>query len=199
MLCNNAAICYNDPTLYGKVEHTPFERQADITVRTNFTGTLGVTRACLPLLRASPSPRVINIASSAGRLSILKSPEKAAAVSSPRLQLADLERLMASFVADVQGGVHASKGWPGTCYGMSKVGIIAMTRAFARDEPTVMFNAVDPGYCATDQNMNQGTLPAATGAQTATALACLELKEGGGFRTGGFFSHTGAEIDWLQT
>jgi carbonyl reductase 1 len=200
VLCNNAAICFNDPTLYGKVEHTPFEGQADITVRTNFTGTLGFTRACLPLLRASPSPRVINIASAAGRLSILRSPEKAAAVASPRLTLAELEGLLATFVADVQAGVHAARGWPGTCYGMSKVGIIAMTRAFARDEPTIMFNAVDPGYCATDQNMNQGTLPAATGAQTPTALACLELEEGGGgFRTGCFFSHTGTEIDWLQT
>ena len=202
VLCNNAAICFNDPTLYGAVAHTPFEGQADITVRTNFTGTLGVTRACLPLLRASSSPRVINLASSAGRLSILssKSPEKAAAVTAPGLTLAALEGLLAAFVADVQAGVHASRGWPGTCYGMSKVGVIAMTRVFARDEPTIMFNAVDPGYCATDQNSNQGTLSAATGAQTPAALACLEVEEGGGgFRTGRFFSHTGDEIDWLQT
>ena len=34
-LVNNAAICFNSPTLYGKVEHTPFEKQASITVRTN--------------------------------------------------------------------------------------------------------------------------------------------------------------------
>ena len=194
VLCNNAAICFNDPTLYGKVRHTSFQGQADITVRTNFFGTLGVTRACLPLLRASASPRVINIASAAGRLSILKSREKKAAVSSPNLQLGDLETLMTSFVADVQAGVHASKGWPNTCYGMSKVGIIAMTRAMARDEPKIMFSSVDPGYCATDQNMNQGTLPATTGAATPAALASLD-----GFRTGGFFSYTGEEIDWFQT
>lgn len=69
-------------------------------------------------------------------------------------------------------------------------------------------NAVDPGYCATDQNMNQGSLPPAVGAQTPAALACLgsggeeggEGKRGGGsFRTGRFFSYTGEEIDWLQT
>lgn len=80
-------------------------------------------------------------------------------------------------------------------------------------------NAVDPGYCATDQNMNQGSLPPAVGAQTPAALACLgsegeeggEGGEGGGeedgegkrggcsFQTGRFFSYTGEEIDWLQT
>lgn len=153
VLCNNAAICFNDPTLYGQVPHTPFAGQAEITVRTNFFGTLGVTRALLPLLRASASPRVINIASYAGRLSILskRSPERAAAVSSPDVQLADLERLMAAFVDDVRGGGEpAAKGWPGTCYGMSKVGIIAMTRVFAREEPTIQFvrNAGSHVYAA---------------------------------------------------
>ena len=44
ILVNNAAICFNDPTLYGKVPHTPFEQQAGITVRTNFFGT--VRAAC---------------------------------------------------------------------------------------------------------------------------------------------------------
>ena len=38
-LVNNAAVCYNDPTLYGKVAHTPFEQQAAITVQTNYHGT----------------------------------------------------------------------------------------------------------------------------------------------------------------
>jgi len=30
-----------------------------------------------------------------------------------------------------------------------------MTRALARDEASIMVNAVDPGYCATDQNAHQ--------------------------------------------
>lgn len=194
VLCNNAAICFNDPTLFGKVPHTPFEGQADITVRTNFFGTLGVTRALLPLLRESPSPRVINIASAAGRLSILRSPEKRAVVSSPDLRLEDLETLMNTFIDDVRARRHAAEGWPNTCYGMSKVGIIAMTRVFARLEPRVMFNSVDPGFCATDQNMNRGTLPAATGAQAPIALASID-----DFQSGAFFSYTGTEVEWLKT
>jgi len=66
-LVNNAAVCFNDPTLYGKVPHTPFRAQAGLTIDTNFFGTLAVTRAMLPLLRASPSPRVVNVASAAGQ------------------------------------------------------------------------------------------------------------------------------------
>jgi carbonyl reductase 1 len=31
-------VCYNDPTLYGKVAHTPFEQQAAITLQTNYHG-----------------------------------------------------------------------------------------------------------------------------------------------------------------
>jgi len=100
------------------------------------------------------------------------------------------------FVADVQGGVHAAEGWPNTCYGVSKVGVIAMTRALARDEPTFMFNSVDPGYCATDQNANSGTLPASVGARTPVALALLPDSD---FRTGGFFTYKGEEVDWTRT
>ena len=173
VLINNAAVCFNDPTLYGKVEHTPFEQQADITVQTNFFGTLSLTRTLLPLLRESSSPRIINIASSAGRLSILPSKERQDAFSSKDLQLEELEGYMKEFVADVESGIHQQKGWPNTCYGASKVAIIAMTKVLARDEPKIMVNSVDPGYCATDQNNNQGYLPAERGAMTPFLLATI--------------------------
>ena len=76
VLINNAAICYNDPTLYGKVGFTPFQNQAGITIRTNYFGTLHVIQSFLPLLKRSTSaPRIINIASAAGRLTILRSPK----------------------------------------------------------------------------------------------------------------------------
>ena len=112
ILVNNAAICFNDPTLYGKVAHTPFEQQAGISVRTNFFGTLEVTRAMLPLLRASSSPRVVNVASAAGRLSILRSQDLVDAFTAPALSVPQLEQLMREFVEDVEAGVHAEKGAP---------------------------------------------------------------------------------------
>eukprot|EP00798_Chlamydomonas_sp_ICE-L_P029227 gene29227-12481_t len=192
ILVNNAAICFNDPTLYGKVPHTSFQQQADITVRTNFFGTLEVTQAMLPLLRSSPSPRIINIASSAGRLAILRSQEKVNTFTSPSLRLDELEALLRQFVIDVEGGVHASKGWPNTCYGMSKVGVIALTKLLAREEPTMMVNSVDPGYCATDQNRNQGNVSAEWGARTPVVLATLSEGE---FKSGGHF-YDGRAISW---
>lgn len=171
VLVNNGAICYNDPTLFGKVEHTPFDKQAEITVRTFFFGTLGLTRACLLLLRAAASPPVINLASHAGRLSIIKSPELRAAVSADDLDIDMLEDLMRRFVKDAEAGTHAAAGWPNTGYGVSKVGVIAMTRVLARDEPGIAFNTVDPGYCATDKNANHGHDPASLGAETSIHLA----------------------------
>lgn len=128
VLINNAAVCYNDPTLYGKVPFTPFEDQASITISTNFFGTLGVTQAMMPHLRRSPNARIINIASAAGRLSILRSQNLVEQFTSPKLQMKDLESLLNEFVHDVKAGNHSQKGWPNTCYGMSKLGIIAMTK-----------------------------------------------------------------------
>jgi len=192
VLVNNAAICFNDPTLYGKVPHTPFAAQAGITVDTNFFGTLRVTQACLPLLRAAPSPRIVNVASAAGRLSILPSPDKVATFTSETLELEELEELMRQFVKDVESGVHAREGWPNTCYGMSKLGVIALTRLLAREEPHMMVNSVDPGYCATDQNNHKGTVSAERGAMTPAWLATLPEER---FVTGKHF-YDGREISW---
>jgi len=114
VLVNNAAVCFNDPTLYGKVPHTSFSKQADITIKTNFFGTLALTRAMSPLLEESSSPHIINIASSAGRLSILPSKERRSDFSSQDLQIDRLESYMKEFVADAQDGSHAAKKWPNT-------------------------------------------------------------------------------------
>ena len=194
VLVNNGAICYNDPTLFGKVEHTPFDKQAEITIRTNFFGTLGLTRACLPLLWASESPRVINLASHAGHLSIIKSPDLRATVSADNLDMGALEQLMRDFVAEAEAGTHAAAGWPNTGYGVSKVGVIAMTRILARDVPRIAFNAVDPGYCATDQNANRGHDPASLGAETSILLAGSPEPA-----SGRFFAQDQSEVEWLNT
>jgi len=192
ILVNNAAICFNDPTLYGKCEFTPFEKQARITIDTNFFGTLGVIRAMMPLLRASPSPRIVTISSSAGRLAILKSQDKLAAFTSPSLEVERIEVLMRQFVSDVEGGVHTSNGWGHTCYGMSKLGLIALTRVLARDEPRMMINCADPGYCATDMNAHQGYDSPEMGARTAAFLALLPDEQ----RVSGKIWYKEAEHTW---
>ena len=147
VLINNAAVCYNDPTLYGKLA-TPasFAEQAQITIDTNFFGTLAVTQAMLPLLlptrdqqtqplntkNHSYIPRIINIASSAGRLALLPTQERREIFASNTLQLEELQELMHDFVKSAQTGQHVEDGWPNTGYGVSKIGIIALTKLFAR-------------------------------------------------------------------
>jgi carbonyl reductase 1 len=67
VLVNNAAIAFkaSDPT--------PFAQQAEPTMRTNFWNTVAVTDALLPLVRNTDGEgRVVFVASSAGRLGILK-------------------------------------------------------------------------------------------------------------------------------
>lgn len=181
VLINNAAICYNDPTLYGKVGFTPFQNQAGITIRTNYFGTLYVIQSFLPLLKRSTSaPRIINIASAAGRLTILRSPklvETFASSSDGALSVSELSELMTRFVSDVESGRHIEEGWPNTCYGVSKLGIIALTRILAREHPEMMINSVDPGYCRTDQNDNRGVVDPSEGAYTPYLLALLEREE----------------------
>jgi carbonyl reductase 1 len=177
VLVNNAAICFNDPTLYGKVDHTPFEKQAGVTIQTNYFGTLHVTESCMPLLKKSASPRIINVASAAGRLSILRSQKLVDTVTSETLTIPHLSDLMEQFVSNVEDGSHSTKGWPNTCYGVSKLGIIAMTRILARENPTMMINSVDPGYCRTDQNNNQGVVDPVDGAYTPYLLALMDQGE----------------------
>ena len=145
ILINNAAICYNDPTLYGKVPYTSFQQQVQPTINVNFFGTLRMTQVMLPLLKSSSSPRIINVASAAGRLSILNSQQKLATFTSSNLQVSDLEEQMLAFVRDVENGSHRENGWPNTCYGMSKLAIIALTKVLARDDPMIAVNSVDPG------------------------------------------------------
>ena len=172
--------------------HTPFQQQADITIRTNYYGTLAVTQAMLPFLRASKSsPRVVNVTSAAGRLR--GSQEIQDAFTSPKLDVPALSSLMDAFVRDAEAGVHAEKGWPNTCYGVSKMGLIALTRVLAREEPTLMVNSADPGFCATDQNQNQGYITAAQGAVTPVLLAHAGFNER---HVSGLHFYEGREIDW---
>mmetsp|Transcript_14422 Transcript_14422/g.45835 ORF Transcript_14422/g.45835 Transcript_14422/m.45835 type:complete len:150 (-) Transcript_14422:21-470(-) len=131
----------------------------------------------LPLLHNADSPRVVNVVSYAGRLAILKSRTLNAAFTAEGVTRADLDALMREFLGAVEDGTHAQAGWPGTCYGLSKLGLIAWTRAMARDEAGVTWSAVDPGYCATDQNMNRGTDSAAMGAATPAWLALMDAAE----------------------
>jgi carbonyl reductase 1 len=94
ILVNNAAIAFkgSDPT--------PFDQQAAPTMKVNFFGTLFLTKAMLPLLSKSASPRIVNVASQAGCLRILPNEERRRMFTDPDLTEARLCDLMNEF------GIH---------------------------------------------------------------------------------------------
>ena len=119
VLINNAGIAYKAAST------APFSEQATNTIKTNFTGTLNITRALMPLVR--PHGRIVNVSSFAGKLQqVGKDLQKR--FSDPALTEVELVGLMQKFVDDVIAGDHQSKGWSNTAYGMSKLGVTALTK-----------------------------------------------------------------------
>ena len=70
-LVNNAAIAFKG------ADPTPFEQQTAPTLDINYRGTRAVTDALLPLLRKGEDPRLVNVASMAGRLGQVQAPLQA--------------------------------------------------------------------------------------------------------------------------
>lgn len=169
VLINNAAMAY-------KVASTaPFIEQATNTVKTNFTGTVNVTRALLPLMR--PGGRIVMVSSSAGRLGILK-PHLQEQFTSTSLTEPQLVSLMDQFVQDVANRVHQTNGWPTTAYGVSKVGVTAFTKVIARElsaggHTDILVNACCPGWVRTDMAGPNAPRTPDQGAETPVYLAML--------------------------
>lgn len=160
---------------YKVASTAPFIEQATNTVRTNFTGTLNVTRALLPLVR--PGGRIVMVSSTAGRLSMLK-PQLQEQFSSPSLTEQQLVSLMDQFIQDVAAGVHQAKGWPSNSYGMSKVGMTAFTKVIARElslggHTDILANACCPGWVKTDMAGPNAPGTPDQGAETPVHLAML--------------------------
>lgn len=121
ILINNAAIAYKFAST------APFLEQATNTIKTNFTGTLNISRALIPLVR--PHGRIVNVSSMASRLQQV-SVDFQKRFSDPSLTEAELVGLMQQFVDDVAAGDHKEKGWANNTYSMSKIGVTALTKVF---------------------------------------------------------------------
>jgi NAD(P)-dependent dehydrogenase (short-subunit alcohol dehydrogenase family) len=87
---------------------------------TNTIGVIRVTQAALPLLRTSENPVVVNVTSSLGSFWAVTNPERQES--------------------------HFSSG----AYGASKAAVSMLTVQYAKAEPEIKFNAIEPGYTATD-------------------------------------------------
>jgi len=170
VLVNNAGMAFkgSDPT--------PFAQQCKPTLDVNFRGTFDFTEELLPLVRKGNDPRIVNVASMAGRLGQIKSPELRNRFAASDLTKDELHKLVDQFESDVCDGTHKSKGWGGSNYGFSKLALIAMTRVWAREEMShhVKVNCCCPGYCDTDMTSHKGRRTASDGAGNAVLPATME-------------------------
>ena len=169
VLVNNAGFAYKG------ADPTPFEKQTAKTLQTNYYGLVTFTQQMLPFLRKGTDARIVNVASMAGRLRQV-SPELQQRFTDPNLDIPQLDQLMMAFENDVQKGVHRQQGWSNSNYGMSKLGVIAATRVFARQEAAngISVTSCCPGYCATDMSSHRGPRPASEGSKNAVIPATME-------------------------
>ncbi|XP_012687784.2 carbonyl reductase [NADPH] 1-like [Clupea harengus] len=172
VLINNAGIAFKDSAT------EPFGEQAEVSMRTNFWGTLWVSKALLPLLR--PKARVVNVSSFVSKSALGKcSPELQAKFRNPDISEEELCGLMGEFVAAAQKGDHEAKGWPNTAYGTTKIGVTVLSRIQARVMSQtragdgILLNACCPGWVRTDMAGPKAMKSPEEGAETPVYLALL--------------------------
>lgn len=146
ILVNNAAIRVEP---YGR---QPSEQPLGLwrdTFETNLFGMVATTNRLLPLLRKSPSGRIVNVSSLLGSVTTHSDPSTYA-------------------YSDMFKSLPA--------YSASKSAVNSWTAHLAyelRDSP-IKVNAVHPGYTKTDLNDGEGELDVTAGATTSVRMALLE-------------------------
>jgi NAD(P)-dependent dehydrogenase (short-subunit alcohol dehydrogenase family) len=142
ILINNAGITDADDGAPSQASLAAVRR----VMETNFVGTLAVTQAMLPLLRASPAARIINLSSALGSLTINSDP------TSP------------FYTARLIG------------YNASKAALNMLTvqlNAELHDTPITAVS-VSPGFVKTDLTGGAGNMTPAEGAATPVRFALRE-------------------------
>ncbi|MEV4360941.1 SDR family NAD(P)-dependent oxidoreductase [Nonomuraea sp. NPDC049625] len=129
---------------------------------TNAVGIVRVTEAALPLLRRSSNPNVVTVSSSAGSFWAVNNPER------PEFHL------------------------PLALYSASKSAATMLTVQYAKAQPGIKFNAIEPGTTATDMTaaFGIGRSPEES-ARTVVRLATLDADG----PTGTFRDESG-ELRW---
>ena len=129
---------------------------------TNVIGVIRVTQAALPLLRKSENPVVVNISSSLGSFWAVTNPDR--------------HESHTSFVV----------------YGASKAAVSMLTVQYAKAVPEIKFNAVEPGFTATDLTAAVGGgRPVQESAKVVVRMATIS-KDG----PTGTFQETAGELGW---
>jgi NAD(P)-dependent dehydrogenase (short-subunit alcohol dehydrogenase family) len=125
---------------------------------TNAIGVIRVTQAALPLLRKSENPVVVNVSSALGSFWAVTNPER------------------------------RQFHYPAIVYGASKAAVSMLTVQYAKALPEIKFNAVEPGFTATDLTPFSGAgQPVEKGAAVIVRMATI----GGDGPTGTFQENEG--------
>jgi NAD(P)-dependent dehydrogenase (short-subunit alcohol dehydrogenase family) len=129
---------------------------------TNSVSIVRVTQAALPLLRKSENPVVVNVSSALGSFWAVTNPERPA--------------------------FHV----PAIVYGASKAAVSMLTLQYSKAVPEIKFNAVEPGYTATDfGGANHGGRPVEESAQVVVRVATI-----GSDGPTGTFQEDAGELGW---
>jgi NAD(P)-dependent dehydrogenase (short-subunit alcohol dehydrogenase family) len=129
---------------------------------TNAIGVIRVTQAALPLLRKSDNPVVVNVSSALGSFWAVTNPER------------------------------RQFHYPAIIYGASKAAVSMLTVQYAKALPEIKFNAVEPGFTATDLTPASGAgQPVEKGAEVIVRMATVG-KDG----PTGTFQEGEGELPW---
>jgi NAD(P)-dependent dehydrogenase (short-subunit alcohol dehydrogenase family) len=111
---------------------------------TNAIGVIRVTQAALPLLQKSDNPVVVNVSSALGSFWAVTNPER------------------------------RQFHFPSIVYGASKAAVSMLTVQYAKTFPDIKFNAVEPGFTATDLTPFSGAgQPVENGAEVIVRMAII--------------------------
>jgi NAD(P)-dependent dehydrogenase (short-subunit alcohol dehydrogenase family) len=142
ILVNNAGILVDDMGKAPSEQTLPAWRE---TFETNLFAVVEVTQAFLPLLKAAPAARIVNVSSMLGSLTLHVDP------NSPIY------------------------GFKVPAYDASKSALNSWTVHLAyelRDTP-IKVNAIHPGYVQTEMNGGQGEIDVPTGAKSSVGMALI--------------------------
>jgi len=129
---------------------------------TNAIGIIRVTQAALPLLAKSENPVVVNVSSALGSFWAVTNPER------------------------------RQFHFPAIVYGASKAAVSMLTVQYAKTYPDIKFNAVEPGFTATDLTPFSGAgQPVEQGAEVMVRMATIG-KDG----PTGTFQENEEELGW---
>jgi NAD(P)-dependent dehydrogenase (short-subunit alcohol dehydrogenase family) len=111
---------------------------------TNVIGIIRVTQAALALLEKSDNPVVVNVSSALGSFWAVTNPER------------------------------RQFHFPAIMYGASKAAVSMLTVQYAKARPDIKFNAVEPGFTATDLTPFSGAgQPVEKGAEVIVRMATI--------------------------